>query len=243
MTYRVKLRNFEGPLDLLLFLIKKSEVDIYDIPIALITRQYLEYIHLMQQLDLELASEFILMAATLIRIKAQMLLPHPEIEEEIEEFDPRHELVERLLEYKKFKEVAHELSRRESRQRLHFKRTLSEPLLAEYSDQEQVFGQVSLFDLVSAFHESIKRIENEPIHQVITPSVTVDEQIQFVTSLIEDQDQISFAELMQHVHIKTRSALIATFLALLELIRRSEILVKQMNPFSEIWIFNPTINN
>ena len=243
MTYRVKLRNFEGPLDLLLFLIKKNEVEIYDIPIALITRQYLEYIHIMQKLDLDLASEFILMAATLIRIKAQMLLPQPEIEEEIGDFDPRQELIERLLEYKKYKEVAYDLSRRESRQRLHFRRTLSEPSLTEFSEQEQVYGQVSLFDLVSAFHESLKRVENEPIHQVITPSVTVDEQIEFISTLLEGRDQISFAELMQHVHIKTRSALIASFLAILELIRRGVVLVKQANPFSEIWIFNPTINN
>lgn len=243
MTYRVKLRNFEGPLDLLLFLIKKNEVDIYDIPIALITRQYLEYIRLMQRLDLDFASEFILMAATLIRIKAQMLLPRPEIEEEAEEFDPRRELVERLLEYKKYKEVAHLLSKRESRQRLHFTRQIRELETVIPAPPEPTSGQVSLFDLLVAFHESLKRLENEPIHQIILPGVSVDEQIQFILSLVKNKDQISFSELLHHVHIRSRSALVATFLAVLELIRTGGILVKQGQPFAEIWIFNPSMNN
>jgi len=243
MSYRVKLRNFEGPLDLLLFLIRKNEVDIYDIPIALVTRQYLEYIHLMQKFDLDLASEFILMAATLIRIKAQMLLPKPEIEDELDEFDPRQELVERLIEYKKYKEIAFELSRRESYQRLHFVRQVSDVQLTESHGDEPVSGQISLFDLLAAFSESLKRIENEPVHHVFSPSLSVDDQINFILTFLKDQSQVSFSELMQHVHIQTRSALIATFLALLELIRNRKLMIKQNQPFSEIWIFNPQVNN
>lgn len=242
MPYRVKLQNFEGPLDLLLFLIRKNEVDIYDIPIALITRQYLEYIQLMQQLDLEVASEFIVMAATLIRIKAQMLLPKPQIEEEVEEYDPRQELVERLLEYRKYKEIAHELSRHERRQLLHFaRRPETSAFLQE--EPEEVSGQVSLFDLLSAFHRVLKRLEEQPVHQVVTPSVTVDEQIEFITEFMRERDQVTFSELMQHVHIATRSALVATFVALLELIKRRVVLVKQPRPFAEIWIFNPQVSN
>ncbi|MCI0447359.1 segregation/condensation protein A, partial [bacterium] len=122
MPYRVKLEAFEGPLDLLLFLIKKSEVDIYDIPIADITQQYLEYLEIITQLDLEGAGDFILVAATLIRIKAQMLLPKPPLEEGEEEEDPRAELVRRLLEYQRFKEVAVQMSDLENHQRLLFPR-------------------------------------------------------------------------------------------------------------------------
>lgn len=243
MAYRVKLQNFEGPLDLLLFLIKKNEVDIYDIPIALVTRQYLEYIQFMQQLDLDVASEFIFMAATLIRIKVQMLLPKPEIEEETDDFDPRQELVERLLEYKKYKEAAYELSRRENRQRLHYYRPENEAQLAQFEVQETIYGQVSLFDLLAAFNESIKRFENEPVHKVIAPTLSVDDQIVFIEELLKNRDQISFSELLQHVHVLSRSVLVATFLALLELITRGTVLVKQKNPFSEILLFNPTINN
>ncbi|MEE9170083.1 MAG: segregation/condensation protein A [bacterium] len=242
MAYRIKLENFEGPLDLLLFLIKKNEVDIYDIPIAPITRQYLEYVQLMQVLDLDFASEFILMAATLIRIKAQMLLPKPQIAEEMEEIDPRQELMARLLEYRKYKEIAHELGRRESKHRLYHPRTIAE---ADYFDDETglEFGQVTLYDLLSAFNEVLRRFENQPVHQVITPRVSVDEQIKFIKAFVKDRDQISFSQLLQQVHLKTRAAVIGTLIALLELIRSKSILVKQSGPFSEIWIFNPSASN
>ncbi len=243
MAYRIKLQNFEGPLDLLLFLIKKNEVDIYDIPIALITRQYLEYVQIIQQLDLEIASEFIIMAATLIRIKVQMLLPRPEVEEEAEEFDPRQDLIERLLEYKKYKEIAFDLSRRETRQRLYFSRSLFGSPTEDLEVTESNIGQVSLFDLLAAFQITMRRLENQPVHQIITPNVTVEEQIQFITAFLENQDQVSFTELLQHVHIRTRIALLATFLALLELLRRKVVLVKQSRPFLEIWIFNPHVKN
>ena len=243
MAYRVKLRNFEGPLDLLLFLIKKNEVDIYDIPIALLTRQYLEYIHLMQKLDLDLASDFILMAARLIRIKVQMLLPKPELEEVLEDFDPRQELIDRLVEYKKYKEIAFDLSRRESFRRLHFVRQFPEAQVVDSANEEQIYGQVSLFDLLAAFNESIKKRENEPIHQVYRPAVSVEDQLKFIKSFLKNLDQVSFTDLLLHVHINTNSALVATFLALLELIRNGSVIVKQASPFSELWIFKPQISN
>jgi|Deesub1362B_J571_1020462.scaffolds.fasta_scaffold03971_6 segregation and condensation protein A len=243
MSYRVKLQNFEGPLDLLLFLIRKNEVDIYNIPIALITRQYLEYIRIMEELDLEVASEFIVMAATLIRIKAQMLLPKPNVEEEIEEIDPRQELVERLLEYRKYKEIAHELARQESVQLLHFPRSAESIPEVEDAPTEREAGSVSLFDLVAAFYDVMKRLENQPVHRVIAPEVSVEEQMDFIVRFIGDREQASFTELMQHVHVPTRAALVATFMALLELIRRRQVLVKQPRPFAEIWIFRPEVNN
>ncbi len=241
--YRVKLQNFEGPLDLLLFLIRKNEVDVYDIPIALITRQYLDYIHLMQKLDLDVASEFIVMAATLIRIKAQMLLPRPQVEEEMEEIDPRQELIERLLEYRKFKEIAHELSRHETRQLLHYPRNPEQAGYGVSEEPQESSGQVSLFDLLAAFREVMQRLENQPVHQVITPSVSVEDQIEFISEFMKDRDQVTFTELMRHVHMNTKSALVATFVAILELIRRRVILVKQSSPFSEIWVFNPQVSN
>jgi segregation and condensation protein A len=161
----------------------------------------------------------------------------------MDEFDPRQELVERLVEYKKFKEIAYELSRRESHQRLHFVRQVPDLQLSERLGGDVTSGQISLFDLVAAFSESLKRIENEPVHQVFTPSLRVDDQINFILTFLKDQSQVSFSELMQHVHIQTRSALIATFLALLELIRNRKLMIKQKQPFSEIWIFNPQVNN
>lgn len=243
MVYRVKLQNFEGPLDLLLFLIRKNEVDIYDIPIALITRQYLEYIQLMQNLDLEIASEFILMAATLIRVKVQFLLPQPEMDEDLADFDPRQELVDRLLEYRKFKEISFDLSRRESKQMLYHRRVNPDQEVTFVTDDEPSIGPISLFDLLSAFREVYRRLENQSIHQIVTPSVSVEEQIDFIESFIKDRERISFSELMQHAHTHSRSALVATFVALLELIRSRVILIKQSEVFGEIWIFNKSLTN
>ena len=115
--------------------------------------------------------------------------------------------------------------------------------MADITGEEQSYGQVSLFDLLSAFNQSIKRLENEPIHQVFTPAVSVDEQIKFITSFLKDLDKVSFVDLLQHVHISTNAALVVTFLALLELIRLGNVIAKQKSPFAEIWIFNPQMSN
>ena len=243
MAYRIKLQNFEGPLDLLLFLLKKNELNIYDIPIALITQQYLQYIQIMQTLDLEVASEFIVMAATLIRIKSKLLLPKPDIEEELEEIDPRQELIERLIEYRKYKQIALELSTREDKYcKLHKRENYQFDFL-EDEEQSLDSSQVTLFDLISAFREVTLRYENQPIHQIHTPSISVDEQYEFIKTLINSRDQLSFSELMDEVHLKTRAVLVATFIAMLELIKNSIIQIRQSKPFSEIWIFGISSNN
>src|SRR5262245_11315877 len=159
MAYRVKLRTFEGPLDLLLFLIKKEEVDIYDIPIAEITRQYLEYLEILTLLDLESAGDFILVAATLIRIKAQLLLPRNPEEQEEEEEDPRQELVRRLLEYQQYKEVALQLGQFEFRERDYFGLGFRNyDFSDEPPDYSEISGQVSLFDLMAAFKRVLMRV-------------------------------------------------------------------------------------
>lgn len=243
MAYRIKLENFEGPLDLLLFLIKKNELDIYDIPIALITQQYLEYIQIFQELDLDIASEFIVMAATLIRIKAQLLLPKPDIQEDLDGIDPRQELIDRLVEYRKFKQIAHSFSAKEDVSRTYHRRELLQFDFFEEEDQDVDLGQVTLFDLISAFRDVYQRYENQPIHEIITPSVSVDEQYDFIKNFIDNRDQVSFAELMDNIHIKSRVVLIATFMALLELIKNRIVQVRQTKSFSEIWIFGTSAIN
>ena len=236
MPYRVKLENFEGPLDLLLFLIRKNEVDIYDIPIAEITQQYLEYLEIIKIFDLEGAGDFIIMAATLIRIKVQMLLPKPQLDEEDEEYvDPRMELVTKLLEYKRFKEVAHKLHDFEDTQRDHFSRSYYDLDGGDEEEEEITFtGEVTLFTLIQAFKSVVERIPKEVFHEVKTLEISTDEQIEYIQKYLTENEQVSFVDLIGHIGNKL--VMIVTFVALLELIKRKEIVVKQAVPFGEIWI-------
>ena len=234
MAYRVKLQNFEGPLDLLLFLIKKTEVDIYDIPIAEITSQYLEYVEIIKLLDLESASEFILLAATLIRIKAKMLLPRPQTDEEEEIVDPRLELVTRLLEYKRFKELAFKLSDLEDKQSVMFPRGFYSDVEPEAESGVQLTEDVTMFSLISAFKQVIDRLPKETFHQVEDIQITLDEQIEYILKSLENIKQISFFDLISQ--IRDKIIIVVTFIALLELIRRGEIQARQSAAFGEIWI-------
>jgi segregation and condensation protein A len=235
--YRIRLPNFEGPLDLLMYLIKKEEIDIYDIPIAEITRQYLEYIELMRELDLEVAGEFILMAATLIQIKVKMLLPRHEDVEEEEEEDPRADLVRRLLEYNRFKEVAETIGEMESRQRRLFPRTcfMHEREMARGEEKEEPLIQnVTLFDLLTAFKYVLDNMPRVTSHQISLPTVTIEEQIEFVLNALREKKRISFSALMAHQ--MDRVVVVVTFMALLELIRTHRIRLQQAVVFGEIWI-------
>ncbi|HDQ44268.1 MAG TPA: hypothetical protein ENN17_02050 [bacterium] len=234
--YRIQLSNFEGPLDLLLFLIRKDELDIYDIPIAEITRQYLDFIDIMKELDLEVAGEFILMAATLIQIKAKMLLPRPEIEggEEMEE-DPRAELVRQLLEYKRYKEVAEQLGEIEDRRRRLFSRSDFSWQKPYHSvERELVLKDLTLFDLFTAFKAALDNMPKEPVHDAGSLGVTVEEQIAFILSLCDEKERFTFGELIPL--FPGRIALIVTFIAILELIRTRRIVAKQASTYGEIWI-------
>ncbi len=237
MPYRVQLQNFEGPLDLLLFLIKKNEVEIYDIPVADITQQYLEYLNMIELLDLDYASEFVLMAATLIRIKAQMLLPKPELEDDEEAEDPREELVRRLLDYQRYKEVAWEISDLEKEQRQHFARSDYSFYFEDDPDleEEELLGkEVSIFDLMSVFSEVIKRIPPHTEHTVEQIPVTIEEQAEVIMALVEKQERVLLTEMLQQ--IKERIVVIVTFVALLDLVKSKQLQLNQNNPFAEIWI-------
>jgi segregation and condensation protein A len=234
MPYKVKLDAFEGPLDLLLFLIKKSEVDIYDIPVADITQQYLEYIEIIKLLDIEAASDFILMAATLMRIKAQMLLPKPETEEVDDIDDPRQELVYRLLEYKRFKDIALGLGDREREARKTFPRGHYK---FEHNGVETTVldnSDVTLFDLVAAFKKVVETRPKVTVHRVEEIDVTLEKQIQFVLDAVEKNGTIEFVQLFKTKQDKV--VLIVTFIAILELIKQQKIKATQTKTFGQIII-------
>lgn len=228
-VYGVKLAVFEGPLDLLLYLIHKDELDIYDIPVARITAQYLAFLEELHHLDLEQASGFILMAATLMRIKVQMLLPREEMPGEEEGFDPRADLVRHLLEYQQFKEIAEWLDdQRAARHNIFLRQTgLGE------GEAGADLHPVSLFDLLKAYQQIISQVPREAVHRIVETRVSVEACIIQVLELLERQERLRFFDL---VHGQGKTTLVATFMALLELLRQQRIHVQQAQPFEEIWI-------
>jgi len=234
MTYKVKLDTFEGPLDLLLFLIKKNEVDIYDIPVSKITQQFLEYLDIIKLLDIEFASDFILLASTLLRIKAQMLLPKPSIEEDEEVVeDPRQELVYRLLEYKRFKDVAENLSEKEEFARNLYTRgsfKIESPGFADELVDER--ADISLFDLVTAFKTIVEKNKKVVVHRVRILNVNLEERIEFVISKIKEYGEINFTALFEPTDDKL--VWIVTFIAILELVKNQVIMALQSETFGEI---------
>ena len=235
MQYQVKLDIFEGPLDLLLYLIKKNEVDIYDIPMALITGQYLEYLELMKVLNLDIAGEFLVMASTLIKIKSQMLLPPVEGEGEGEdETDPRAELMEHLLEYQHYKEAAHQLVTRELLEKDIFKRPQTEDP-GEVKVDGDMLIEASLFDLVDALRKVIERKDlPENIMGVAVEKMTVRDKIVSILRQLKETPQLVFQSLFDP--LVTRFEIVVTFLAVLELIRLRAIRVFQVQPYGEIRI-------
>lgn len=231
MSYKVKLDIFEGPLDLLLYLIKKSEIDIHNIPIAQITEQYLAYLELMEILDLNVAGEFLVMAATLMQIKSKMLLPPDAAPVEEEEEDPREALVRQLLEYQQFKAAAQNLGELAARQQTFFRRPADGAIAAVVAGKEPFF-EASLFDLLTAFSKVVREIPKETFYQIIKESFTVEEKVRFLRELLQRQDQVTFQELFGAGRSKLE--LIATFLALLELIRQRFVTARQQGIFGEI---------
>jgi segregation and condensation protein A len=237
--YSVRLEdvNFEGPLDLLLFLIKKNEIEITDIPIALVTGQFLAYLERITAANLEGAGDFLLMAATLMRIKSQMLLPPPEGEEEEIE-DPRRELVERLLEYQQFKEIAQDLREREARARSLYprgERTAEE--LAGPPEGSRAPGaerRVSLKDLLRAFASVLAARKDEPVHHVETVRVTLEEKVHEIRAALAERGRVRFGELFSPE--APRIELVVTLIALLEMVRNREVRLSQPASFGEIEI-------
>lgn len=233
--YRVKLTDFEGPLDLLLFFIKRDELDIYDIPIAKITKEFLEYLQYLQDLDLDVAGEFIVTAAELMQIKAQMLLPRPEGEGE-EEFDPRAELVKRLLEYKRWKEMAEELERMQLYQRrLAYRGNFeNDPKVIEQEGEDDLIRDVTLFDLIAAFQYAVNKMPRKHVHEINKLNVSLDDQINFILNLFNGKDEVSFYEIALAMTEKIR--VVVTFLALLELMKTRAIAINQFEPYGDITI-------
>ncbi len=231
--YKVKLPVFEGPFDLLLYLIKKNEIDIYDIPIADIIRQYLEYLELMTLLDLEVAGEFVEMVATLMLIKARMLLPATHDEDEQLPEDPRQPLVLQLLEYKRFKEAASELSERESHWLKRFPQA-TEHLRKKYQQavDDTPVQDASLFDLLTAFKRALDNMPRVTVHNVKTIKVTLEDQVQYIFKRLQEQPVVLFRELIEPFQEKIY--VIVTFLALLDLIRLQMVRAVQTEVFGEI---------
>ena len=228
--YGVKLDIFEGPLDLLLFLIRKDEIDIYDIPVANITRQFLEYVEVIQSLDLELAGDFVLMAATLMKIKSRMLLPSDPEEEEPE--DPREELVRRLLEYQQFKEAASWMEERQAAYRDTFYRGSAVDLsgIEELWSPAEAFRSVGLFDLLAAFKQALDAAPKIDFHQVAHVEVTTEERIEFILEALSRRGQVPFFDLVSGA---IRMVVVVTFIAILELMKTGKIEARQ----ADIWIY------
>lgn len=238
VDYKVKLEVFEGPLDLLLYLIKRDEVDIYDISIERITKQYLEYMDAFQVLNIELAGEFIVMAANLLYIKSRTLLPKDQqmAEEDAEEDDPRWELIRQLIEYKKFKEAASRLRGLEALQEQMFPRFPATPELAPA--ESLMVDEVGIFDLINAFQKILKRLEKqnkqEDLREIFAENFTVSDKMEYLLKVMSAGVPMRFEECFAEA--ATRGEIVVTFLAMLELIRMKQLKVRQENALAEIWI-------
>lgn len=240
MSFEVKLPLFEGPFDLLLFFIQRDELDIHDIPISKITEDFLGYIHHLEKMNVEVASEFILVAATLMRIKAKMLLPRPVINELGEEIDPRDELVKHLLEYKKYKSVISELTKLEADRLDREKRgnVVKEiKQLSEASNVESELQDIDLYKLLKVYQKVLDRYEhqkNKPVHHVVQYPYTISDQKIFILNILNTSEKLSFEEV-----IKTKPekiAVVYNFLAILELLQLGMITIHLGEGFNNFWI-------
>ena len=231
--YAIRLEVFEGPLDLLLYLIRRDEIDIYDIPIESVTRQYNDYLGLMKLLDLDIAGEFLVMSATLMMIKSRLLLPveeRPELEEDEE--DPRMDLVRQLLEYKKFKEAADHLDLLEAAQQNVF--TREDEHLELGKDASLGLRDVGIFDLLAAFNQALERLQERPTQEIFTDQYTVAQQIEVVMARLTTEKKFSLTNAFKAM--KHREELICTFLALLELTRLKQVRFTQEESLREILV-------
>ena len=233
-AYPVRLDNFEGPLDLLLHLIKKHEVNIYDIPIVMITQQYLDYIELMQEMNLDVAGEFLVMAATLIHIKSRMLLPRPDPAQEDPEEDPREALLRRLLEHQKFKAAAELLHERETLRSAQW--TRPDGRIAEIAGETpEPEIEVDLFSLISAFRAVVERAKQRPKIFLPSEQIPIEDRIEQLLARLSETDACGFEDLFED--LKSRAGMIVTFLAILEMIRLKLIRVFQSDPTSGIRVY------
>lgn len=240
MSFEIKLQQFEGPFDLLLFFIERDELDIYDIPIAAITNDFLDYIHQMNELNMEVASEFILVAATLMRIKAKMLLPRKEVDEAGNEIDPREDLVARLIEYKKYKAILAEMAALEEEQLLREKRgnvqSEMEAIQAQLGAEEELLA-VDLYQLIKAFSKVVNRYderENAPKHVVVRYAYTIEEQRNYLIQTVHNKQKVAFTDVFSGFPDKMKA--IFTFLALLELLQLQQIDIKLGTGYNNFYL-------
>ena len=233
-AYPVRLQNFEGPLDLLLHLIKKNEVSIYDIPIARIAQQYIDYIDLMQELNLDVAGEFLVMAATLIHIKSRMLLPRPDPSQEDPEEDPREALMRRLLEHQKFKAAAELLHERETLRSAQWTRP-DGPIAEIAGEPPEPEIEVDLFSLITAFRAVVERAKARPKVYLPAEQIPIEDRIEQLLARLSETEACGFEDLFEDV--QTRAGLVVTFLALLEMIRLKLIRVFQSGVVGPIRVY------
>jgi segregation and condensation protein A len=230
----IQLQDFEGPLDLLLYLIQRDELDIYNIPIAQITAQYLEYIELIDVFDLDNAGEFLVMAATLMRIKARLLLPVTRPgEEDDDDIDPRDELVRRLLEYKKYKEAAQDIAEKEQERAHFFGRGSAYPFLGE-AVEEPVDLSLSLFDLLGAVRNVLQEMRGSNTHRVYTEVYTVEGQEEHILRTLAENTRLRFEELFTGMTVKME--VVVTFAAVLDLLKSGRVRADQSKVYGEIWL-------
>lgn len=240
MTYTIRIDAFEGPFDLLLFFIERDELDIYDIPIAKITDDFLDYVHTLESLNIDMASEFILVAASLMRIKAKMLIPRKEVDEEGNEIDPREELIQRLIEYKAYKEATNELRDKEEARSLSFPRgnvAVELESLAEEALADAELENLSLYKLLQAFKRVMLRFEEakaNPVHTIIQYGYTVqEEQTRIIDKLVFKQ-RLDFNDVFDDCEGKIHA--IVTFLALLEMINNQLIRILSGEGVNNFWL-------
>ena len=236
--YEVKLEMFEGPLDLLLYLVSRAEVEITAISVAEVTGQYLQYLDLMRELSIDVAAEYLHMAATLLRLKARELLPHDpneQVEGEEDEIYTREQLIRQLLEYKKYKEAADRLKAIEAHQIGSFGRGAADHVEVAADGEDEGIGNITLFDLLSAFRTILTRAQSEdPLHVVMGEDVRVDDRIERVLGLVSEKKEVRFEELFGDD--LRRIALVATFMAILELVKMQELWFRQEERFGAIFV-------
>ncbi len=238
--FEIHLPLFEGPFDLLLFFIERDELDIYDIPIAKITSEFNTYLKHLEAMNVEVASEFILVAATLIRIKAKMLLPRIELDDKGNEIDPRADLVKHLLEYKKYKSILGELSRLEEQRLAMFERGGAEKELIELASARETdfeMQSVDMFKLLKVFEKVMKRFETEqikPVHTVYQYPYTIEEQRTYILSLVHIKSKVAFTEII--FSLPNKIGVVFNFLAILELIQMQEIGIVIGEGFNNFWV-------
>lgn len=240
LTYTIRIEAFEGPFDLLLFFIERDELDIYDIPIAKIADDFLGYVHTMEHLNIDMASEFILVAATLMRIKAKMLIPRKELDEQGKEIDPREELIQRLLEYKSYKEVTDELRRKEESRSMSFPRgnvQVELAALAEEALADAELESLTLYKLLQAFKRVMERFDEaqkNPVHTIVQYTFTIQEEQANIVSKLVYKPRLDFMDVFATV--QSRIHAIVTFLALLEMINNQVVRILAGEGINNFWI-------